>query len=163
MTLAIFGGLAALFAVLMLFQRTLYGSALCLLLVLLQVAGIFFAIGAQLLALMQVLVYAGAIMVLIVIAVMAAPPRLERLWAARRAPPALSALVLVVLAVEFLLVIVVGGPALPPVESTVGALRLEREMAGALFGRFAPVTEAVGVLLLVAALAVVRQREPDGS
>lgn len=154
MDLAVFGGLAVVFAVLALFQRTLYGSAICLLVVLLQVAGIFFAAGAQLLALMQVLVYAGAIMVLIVVAVMAAPPKLDRLWAGFQAPPFAAALVLLVLGVEFYLVLIHGQKPLPPAAemSTVG---LEREMASLLFGRYALATELVGVLVLVAALAVV--------
>lgn len=154
MDLAVFGGLAVVFAVLALFQRTLYGSAICLLVVLLQVAGIFFVTGAQLLALMQVLVYAGAIMVLIVVAIMAAPPKLDRLWAGYQAPPLAAALVLVVLGIEFYLILIHGQRPLPPA-AEMSSAGLEREMAALLFGRYALATELVGVLVLVAALAVV--------
>lgn len=154
MELALFGGLAVIFALLALFQKTLYGSAVCLLMVLLQVAGMFFVIGAQLLALMQVLVYAGAIMVLIVVAIMAAPPTLERRWASFSAPPAAAALVLAVLALELYLVLMHGQRPLPAPVSLDSA-GLEREMAALLYGKHAVATEVVGVLVLVAALAVV--------
>ena len=155
MVLGLFGFLAVIFALLLLFQRTLYGSAMCLLLVLLQVAGMFFALGAQLLGLMQVLVYAGAIMVLIVVAVMASPPKLTKLWAGYDAPPLAAALVLAVLGAELALVLMGGGMShLPPGEPAVASARLERDMAGLLFGKGAVVTEVVGLLVLVAALAV---------
>src|SRR5437870_2519090 len=148
--LAILGGLAVIFAVLMLFQRTLFGSAMCLLIVLAQLAGIFFALGAQLLALMQILVYAGAIMVLIVVAIMAAPPRLARLWADYQAPPAAVALVLGVLLAEFLVVFLYEGPPLPPGAFTLSAAQVERQMAWLLFNHYAGVTELVGLLILTA-------------
>src|SRR5438105_2730737 len=74
------GAVAAAFAVLMLVQRTLYAGALCLLVVLLQLAAMFYLLGAPLLAFLQVMIYAGAIMVMIVVAVMALPPRLRELW-----------------------------------------------------------------------------------
>ena len=128
---------------------------MCLLLVLLQVAAIFFSIGAQLLGLMQVLIYAGAIMVLIVVAIMSAPPRLERLWAGYQAPAGWAAAILAMLAAEFGLILVMGGAPLPPDALAVSAARLEREMAALLFGPSALVTEVVGLLILVAALAVV--------
>lgn len=158
MGLAVFGLFAVIFALLLLFQRTLYGSAIYLLLVLLQVAAMFFAMGAQLLAVMQVLVYAGAIMVLIVVAVIAAPPKLLNLWAGCEAPPAAAALVLAMLGVEFALVLFSGSP-LPGVEPAIPAARLEREMAAFLFGPGALVTEFVGLLLLVASLSMVGGKE----
>lgn len=128
---------------------------MCLLLVLLQVAGMFFAMGAQLLGLMQVLIYAGAIMVLIVVAVMAAPPKLHQLWAGYEAPPLTAALVLLMLGAELTLVLMgPGAIPLPPGEPAVAAARLERDMAALLFGKGALVTEIVGLLVLVAALAV---------
>lgn len=159
MALAIFGVVAVIFALLLLFQRTLYGSAICLLGVLLQVAAIFFAIGAQLLGLMQVLVYAGAIMVLIVVAVMAAPARLERLWAGYQAPAGLAALVLFLMAAELGLVLVFRGPPQPGALVKAGSI-LEGELAALLFGPAALVTEAVGVLILVAALSTVGMDVP---
>ncbi|MCX5790065.1 MAG: NADH-quinone oxidoreductase subunit J [Elusimicrobia bacterium] len=153
--LAIFGGLAVIFAVLMLLQRTLFGSAMCLLIVLAQLAGMFFSMGAQLLAMMQILVYAGAIMVLIIIAIMAAPPRFSTLWASYDAPPAAVALILGVLLAEFLVVLLYEGAPLPTGEFTLSAAQVERQMSWLLFNRYAGVTELVGLLILAASLAVV--------
>jgi NADH-quinone oxidoreductase subunit J len=156
---AVCAAAAILFAVLALFQRSLYGSALCLLVVLLQVAALYFLLGARLLGLLQVLIYAGAVMVLIVIAVMASAPRVEKLWA--DGPP--RSLAWVALAVPLLELLVLAplardaAPALPP------AAALERGTALLLFGPYAPLTEALGLLVLVAALAVVRERPDEGA
>lgn len=154
MTLAIFGTAAVLFAILLIFQKTLYGSAMCLLAVLLQIAAIFFILGAQLLGFIQVLVYAGAIMVLIVVAIMAGGPKLEKLWAARQAPPLLAIFVLLFLGVELTALLFLGGPS-PSGSVPALAPQLEQEMAVLLFGRYAIITEIAGLMFLVAALAVV--------
>ena len=160
--LAVFGGLAVVFAVLMLLQKTLFGSAMCLLIVLAQLAAMFFSMGAELLALMQILVYAGAIMVLIVIAIMAAPPRFSKLWAGYDAPRAAPtrglaavAIVLGVLLAEFMVVLLYEGAPLPAGAFTLSAGQVERQMAWLLFNRYAGVTELVGLLILAASLAVV--------
>lgn len=152
--LAFCGAAALLFAALLLFQRTLYASAMCLLMVLLQIGAMFFLCGAQLLGLLQVVIYAGAVMVLIVVAVMASPGRVETLWADLGSPTPVAAAVLGILAVELATALVAG------LLGTGGGLHavrpgLQTEMAALLFGAWSPVTEAVGVLVLVAALAVV--------
>ena len=151
--LAVAGVLAAVFAFVTLFQKTLYGGALCLLGVLLQVAVIYFLLGAQLLALIQILVYAGAVMVLIVVAVMAAPPRLKHLWADIGISRWLAAAILFVPASVIGIVcaragasLMIGGWAVPS---------LERDMAGLLFGPYALMTEAAGVVILLSALALI--------
>jgi|SRR5581483_2473377 len=147
------GGLAAVFAFLMLFQRTMYSAALCLLGVLLQVAVLYFMAGAQLLALIQVLVYAGAIMVLIVIAAMAAPPRAKRLWAQGKVSPWLSVATLAVPALEAGYFCLRSSPA--SIWMRTAPASLERGMAQLLFGPYALMTEVVGVIILVSALALV--------
>src|ERR1035437_1124714 len=65
------GAVAAAFAGVMLFSRSLYVSAVCLLVVLLQTGLIFLLRGAALLGFLQVMVYAGAVMVLVVVTIMA--------------------------------------------------------------------------------------------
>jgi len=147
------GGLAAVFAFLMLFQRTLYSAALCLLGVLLQVAVLYFLAGAQLLAMIQVLVYAGAIMVLIVIAAMAAPPRARKLWARGQVSPWLSAAALAVPALETGYFCLRSSAASMWMRTAPPSL--ERGMAQLLFGPYALMTEVVGVIILVSALALV--------
>jgi len=148
------GAGAVVFAALALFQRTLYGSALCLLGVLLQVAGAYFLAGARLLGLLQVLVYAGAVMVLLVIAVMSSPPRLARPFAGT--PPAwLGWLALLLPFAELLAFLRLAGPADgAPWRWTPG---LETQTASLLFGAYAPLTEAVGLLVLVASLSILRE------
>ncbi|MDE2293626.1 MAG: NADH-quinone oxidoreductase subunit J [Elusimicrobia bacterium] len=150
---AICGALAVLFALTALFQRTLYGAAMCLLGVLLETAALFVLVGARLLGFVQVLVYAGAVMVLIVIAILASPPRLAERWGELTPPRWLGALApLAALAGLMAAARGLGGGAFPQAGPV-----LERSMAQLLFGPWALLTEAVGVLVLVASLAVVRE------
>src|SRR3954462_11580383 len=62
--------IAAIFSVVMLFARNAVTSALCLLGVLIMSAGIYGLIGEHLVATIQLVVYAGAIMVLFVFSIM---------------------------------------------------------------------------------------------
>ena len=148
------GTLAAGFALAMLFQRTLYSAALCLLGVLLQIGVLYFLAGAQLLAMIQVLVYAGAIMVLIVVAAMAAPPRAKTLWIDGRVSQWLAGAALVIPAAEAAFFCFrSAGPTLLWPPSAPGSL--EHQMAQLLFGPYALMTETVGVVILVSVLALV--------
>lgn len=156
-TLGASGGLAILCAVLMVFQRSLYASAICLMGVLLQIAVLYFLLGAELLSLLQVLIYAGAVMVLIVLAIMASPPRLARLWAEFHLPRWLVGGVLAVAALELGMLLKMGASssaAPAPINRA-----LEREMAALLFGRYALMTEAVGLIILVSALSMLQDQE----
>lgn len=155
LALAAVGFGAALFAILTVFQRNLYASALCLMAVLLQVAAIFFILGAQILGFLQILVYAGAIMVLIVIAVMSSPVRIARPWADFHLPKWLMAAVLGIAALELPLSWRFAGVAGAPLVVTPA---LEHGMASLLFGRYALMTEIVAIAILVSALAMVQDR-----
>ncbi|MBI5242917.1 MAG: NADH-quinone oxidoreductase subunit J [Elusimicrobia bacterium] len=152
--LAICGGCAVLFAAFALFQRTLYGSALCLLAVLLQVGAAYFLIGAPLLGLIQVLVYAGAVMVLLVVAVMSSPPQLNEPWAGGTAKW-LAWLAVLAPAAELLSLLRAASGAPAALQRAPAAL--ERQMAFLLFGPYAPLTEIAGLLVLVAALSILRE------
>ena len=151
---ALCGGLAVVFAAAALFQKTLYGSAMCLMGVLLETAALFVLLGADLLGFIQVLVYAGAVMVLIVIAILSAPPRVAQPWTDSAFPKAASWLVPAALFAALLSAARAGGlqAALPH----AGA-ELQREMARILFGPWAVALEAVGILVLIASLAVIRE------
>jgi len=155
--LAVSGVVAGLLAVLMFLQKSLYSSAICLMGVLLQVAAIYLLLGAQILAFLQVLVYAGAIMVLIVIAIMAAPPRLGSLWAENHLPSWLLGLIFGLAATEACLALASrrGGS----VPWSVVTRALEMDMAGLLFGRYALMTESAGLLILLSALALLRYED----
>lgn len=151
---AVCGGLAVILAVGALFSRTLYGAAMCLLGVLLETAVLFILVGAPLLGFLQILVYAGAVMVLIVIAILSSPPRLSHRWSEEPprwfgwlAPAALFAALLAC------------GPSLCSAPSSLPAAgpALETQMARLLFGPWALAVETVGVLVLVASLAVLKE------
>ncbi|OGR68590.1 MAG: hypothetical protein A2081_03340 [Elusimicrobia bacterium GWC2_61_19] len=68
-----FGGSAALATLLMLFQRNPVKAALLMLAALLATAGLYLALSAQLLAVLQVILYAGAIMILFIVALTVTP------------------------------------------------------------------------------------------
>ncbi|MFB3881534.1 MAG: NADH-quinone oxidoreductase subunit J [Armatimonadota bacterium] len=88
MTIVCYGGcaIALLCALLVISARNAMHALLYLILMLLALALVFFALGAPFAAALQVIVYAGAIMVLFVFVVMmlnpAAPGERERVWLA---------------------------------------------------------------------------------
>lgn len=150
------GAAAAFFAVLMTLQRSLYASAVCLLLVLLQAAVLFFLSGAPLLAFLQIMIYAGAVMVLVVVTIMAAPSTLikgER-WSELTMPRWLSVAGIVLTLIEVLVLVgrqgSLGLRAGGPAEALIGKV---------LFEPYAAATEAVTLLLFLSALAVLRSPE----
>ncbi|OIO05224.1 MAG: hypothetical protein COX65_05025 [Elusimicrobia bacterium CG_4_10_14_0_2_um_filter_56_8] len=69
----LFGGLAALATLLMIFQREPVKAAMLMLAALLSTAGLYLALSAQLLAALQIILYAGAIMTLFIVALTATP------------------------------------------------------------------------------------------
>ena len=156
--LAVAGALAVFFAVLMVFQSTLYGSALCFMGVLVQIAAVFYVLEARLLAFLQILVYAGAIMVLVVTAIMASPPKLGGLWAVPGLPRPLVLLVLGAAAAELAAFAVLG--LVPAVGAMPPWPGLQADFSSVLFGPYALLTETVGLMILLAALAVVEAWRP---
>lgn len=155
MAMALAGLTAASFAVLMVFQRSLYASAICLLVVLLQAAVFFFFAGAPLLAFLQVMIYAGAVMVLVVVAVMSAPSPPADLWSRLSLPGPLVALGLLAPVLETVLFLWRGEHS----PGSIGnALEVQSRIGPVLFGNYAVGTEAVGLLLFLSALAMTGSR-----
>ena len=140
---------AAVFSVLMLVQSTLYAGALCLLVVLLQLAAMFYLLGAPLLGFLQVMIYAGAIMVMMVVAVMALPPRLRQRFVDSGLPRPALWLALALVLGELLTIALPGGAEPAPWPNLIP------DVGAALFGPYALYTESLGILVLVSALAVV--------
>jgi NADH-quinone oxidoreductase subunit J len=66
----LFGGLALISAVLVIFQRKPVHNAMALIFTLFCMAGLYLLLGAEFVAMIQVLVYAGAIMVLFLFVIM---------------------------------------------------------------------------------------------
>jgi len=142
---------AVLAAALMIFGRTLYASAVCLLAVFAQVALLFYLMGAPLVAFMLVMIYAGAVMVLVVISIMATPPRLRQIWSSSAMPKALAVLLILLLGVQLLPAFQNPGvSALPEVPWP----SLATDVAAVLYGPYALLTETVAVLVFLACLAV---------
>ena len=154
------GAAAVVFAVLMVVQRSLYASAVCLLAVLLQTAVLFFFFGAPLLAFLQVMIYAGAVMVLVVVTIMAAPGPLAKgeRWGALSIPWPLAAAGLLLPVLELLILVLRAGLAPGPAGAVGGAALAQSGIGQALFEPYAVATEAVGLLLFLSALAVLKPR-----
>lgn len=145
---------AVVFAGLMVAQRSLYASAICLLAAVCQVAALLFLAGAPVFAFLLAMIYAGAVMVLIVVSVMASSPQPAASWSTLFLPRPLGWLALLVPAAT---VAAVAVKSLDPVARAV-AVDSPGEIGSALFGSHAVATEAVTLLMFFAALALDRGR-----
>jgi NADH-quinone oxidoreductase subunit J len=152
--LAVIGVLAALAVVLL---RDVFRAALSLVLCFLMVAGIYITLSADFLAAVQVLIYVGAISVLIILAIMLTREVQQGSPANRLRIPAFFVAVLFFCGVAFALL---KTPWLvsstPPLEPTTSAI------AGLLFGEGGFVLSVeIGAILLLAAIlgAIVLVRE----
>jgi NADH:ubiquinone oxidoreductase subunit 6 (subunit J) len=159
--LVLFAGAAAVaFAALMLAQRSLYAAAICFLAVVLQVSVLLYASGARLLAMLLVLIYAGAVAVLIVVSIQAsggdrAADALHSRWNRLGIPWPLAAAGLLLPAFDAILLAARAVAA--PDAGAAGDLAL----GSALFGPYAAAAEAVALLMLFAALAVIERPEEE--
>ena len=149
------GGLAVFFSVLMLFQKSLYSAAMCLLVVMLQVAIIFSLSGSPLLGLMQMVIYAGAVMVLVVVVIMAFPNPTASRWGNFFLPRPLAILLLAGFLAELFMIF--HGAANFPASSSTAPNNLA--VGSILFGSYAPATEAATLLMFLAGLALVEKKK----
>lgn len=148
----LFGAAAAAATLLMLFQRSPVKSAMLMLTALLSTAGIYLALSAQLLAALQVILYAGAIITLFIVALTIMP----QAWRDHPAKdPFFKVLGLAAAAVmltELVKVSAVLRTAVRPADfSETGTLALARE----LFGRFAFQFELLSLVILASIVAAV--------
>jgi NADH-quinone oxidoreductase subunit J len=157
---ALFGTMAALLvasALSVILQRSPIRSALSLVVTLFLLAVVFLFLDAQLLAALQVIVYAGAVMVLFLFVIMLLNLQEDRPAMARMAVRVAAAFIasLFVLAIARFMV---GGP--PSGATNMGtAVSAEfgstEAVASLLFTRFLLAFEVTGVLLLVAIVGAV--------
>lgn len=153
------GAIAIAFSGVMLFSRSLYVSAVALLVVLLQTGVLFVLRGAPLLGFLQVMIYAGAVMVLVVVTIMATggePGAGFRRFADFSFPRPLAAAG-VAAAAGVIALAPAGGSAPGAVQPADPAL--SAAFASVLFRSYAPAVEAVALLMFLAALAVLPDRE----
>jgi NADH-quinone oxidoreductase subunit J len=158
---AIFAAFIAVgFAAVMLFSRSPYVSAVCLLIVLLQTGIIFILRGAALLGLLQIMVYAGAVMVLVVITIMATggePESGMKRFTDFTFPRWLAVLGLLAVLLEIALVAFLLGDqlAIAPPSSPLPA----GAFGPTLFKSYALATEAVTLMMFLAAIAILPDRD----
>ena len=155
----LFAALAMLATLLMIFQRSPVKAAMLMLAALLATAGLYLALSAQLLAALQVILYAGAIMILFIVAISVTP----QAWRDRPSPGRLRRLLGLAVATIILTELLKVSTALrqltvSPEFSETGTLALARE----LFGRFAFQFELLSLVLLasiVGAVALTAKRK----
>jgi NADH-quinone oxidoreductase subunit J len=148
------GGLAVIAALSVVLQRTPVYSALSLIVVLALLALIYLLLGAPFIAMVQVIVYAGAIMVLFVLVIMLlnagheGPSRDTAKFARWAGPPLLAVFLveLVVVVWRHFGLAVIGGQALDASPTAIG----ER-----LFGTHVLPFEVTSLLILVAIIGAV--------
>jgi NADH-quinone oxidoreductase subunit J len=148
----VFAGVAAIATLLMLFQRNPVKAAMLMLTALLSTAGIYLALSAQLLAVLQVILYAGAIMTLFIVALAVMP----QAWRDHPGKPTflkvLGLAAAAVILTELVKVSAVLKTVVRPSEfAETGTLALARE----LFGRFAFQFELLSLVILASIVAVV--------
>ncbi len=149
------GVVACVFAVLMFLSRSLYTSAVCLLVVLFQAAVFFFFSGAPMLAFLQIMIYAGAVMVLIVIMIMAAGHETSSGADALPLPKPLAMIAVLIPLIETGVLLWRGDLA---AGTTGGAMSAQAQLGTVLFKQYALATEAVTVLMFLAGLAIIERR-----
>lgn len=148
----IFGAIAAAATLLMLFQRNPVKAALLMLTALLATAGLYLAISAQLLAVLQVILYAGAIMTLFIVALAVTPEA----WHDKPSPARLKQVLGLAAAAIIYMELVKVSAALRAVPFSrefrdAGTLDLARQ----LFGPFAFQFELLSLVILASIVAAV--------
>jgi len=150
----IFGALAILAALSVVFQRTPVYSALSLIVVLCSLAVVYLLLGAEFLAVIQVIVYAGAIMVLFVLVIMLLNAHREEPTDRSRVARILGAPLLAVFLGEVLYAV---WQHFPP-EQTPAAPAVNagpRAIGELLFRNYVLPFEVTSILILVAVLGAV--------
>jgi NADH-quinone oxidoreductase subunit J len=150
----IFAGLAIVAALSVVLQRTPVYSALSLIVVLCALAVVYLLLGAEFIAAIQVIVYAGAIMVLFVLVIMLLNAGRETPSDRSRLAHWLGAPLLVVFVIEVLAVVwrqfpVEGTSYAPPIDAGPAAI------GTLLFRNYVLPFEVTSILILVAVLGAV--------
>jgi len=148
----LWGGIAVIFAVMMILKRNPVHSALCLVVVLLSLALLYVLLGAEFLAAVQVIVYAGAIMVLFLFVIMLLNLEAE---VHSQGLPRLAYKTCSMIGAGLLLLLLLGGGALKalramPPEQVSGVPGNTQAVAELLFTKYLLPFEVTSILLLAA-------------
>ena len=145
-------GVAALATLLMIFQKNPVKAAMLMLTALLATAGMYLAFSAQLLAVLQVIIYGGAIMTLFIVALSVTPQAWKDKPAPGRAVRVLGLAAAAVLLTELLQVsTVLRAASATPGFSETGTLAIAMN----LFGRFAFQFELLSLVILASIVGAV--------
>jgi NADH-quinone oxidoreductase subunit J len=150
----IFSSVAAASAILMITRSNPVISALFLILNLASLAGLYLLLNAQFIAVAQVIVYAGAIMVLFLFVIMLLKPEKEKLFDVHRGIKIFAVIIAVLVFIQFVYLIFFSHPSSsvnPVVSESVKAGTVE-QIGRELYTNYVLPFEAAGFLLLSATI-----------
>ena len=159
----VFGIVAVAAAVNLLAQRHPINSALSLIVVMASLAALFLLMGAEFLAAIQVIVYAGAIMVLFIFVIMLLNAGEEERTAGSRVARLLGFPAVVVLAGLVGWTLLARNPHPVPVELSGRFIGSPAAIAQLLFRDFLLPFEVTSLLILIAIMGAVVLARPDGT
>lgn len=138
-------GLTCLFAYLVVVSRNVFHSAIFLALTLLSISGIYFLLDAQFLAVVQIIIYVGAIMVLFIFCIMLTSRISDKAIKQVNQQALLSfTAALIFFAVFYILIIKSPWPFSDPLVSPLGL----KELGRAIFSKYVLAFEVISLVLL---------------
>jgi len=150
----IFGAVAAVSAILMITRSNPVISALFLILNFASLAGLYLLLNAQFIAVAQVIVYAGAIMVLFLFVIMLLKPEHEKLFAMHPQIKTFAVIIAILIFVQLVYMVFLSNPSTsvnPVVAESVKAGTIE-QIGRELYTNYVLPFEAAGFLLLAATI-----------
>ncbi|HDJ23817.1 MAG TPA: NADH-quinone oxidoreductase subunit J [Candidatus Aminicenantes bacterium] len=157
----LFGSIAIIFSLGLIFFKNQIYNALCLIVTLSALGGIFALLNAPFIAVVQIIIYAGAIMVLFVFVIMTInlkkglPPERKK-WPAR-----LAIIIGIILFLELLLAILRVGGLFPPSASPAGTPANLGELLFSTFIYPFEITSVLIVAALVGAIVLGKKRNQE--
>jgi len=157
----LFGSIAIIFSLGLIFFKNQIYNALCLIVTLSALGGIFALLNAPFIAVVQIIIYAGAIMVLFVFVIMTInlkkglPPERKK-WPAR-----LAIIIGIILFLELLLAILRVGRLFPPSASPAGTPANLGELLFSTFIYPFEITSVLIVAALVGAIVLGKKRNQE--
>jgi NADH-quinone oxidoreductase subunit J len=150
----LFGAVAAVSAVLMITRSNPVISALFLILNFASLAGLYLLLNAQFIAVAQVIVYAGAIMVLFLFVIMLLKPEREKLFARHSGIKIFAVIIAVIVFFQLVYMVVLSHPStlVNPVEAESVKAGTIEQIGRELYTNYILPFEAAGFLLLAAVI-----------
>jgi NADH-quinone oxidoreductase subunit J len=148
----VFAGVAVAAALVMITQKSPIGSAFALIVVLCSLSAIYGLLGSPFIAALQIVVYAGAVMVLFLFVIMLLNVRSEEPGASRGGPLGLTALGLCALLLAQLASVLLRAPLVAVESYDASTARVAQELFSP---RFLYAFEATSVLILAALVGAI--------